>query len=171
MVGGEIMGMEGRYEMTSTSHEKDRIRVTITHRDFGKWVPEDTPQSLVKHWIEIGRRAHTSEIKASERHEAIEKRLDKIEEKLDDLSESCLKLTDLELKNSRLLSLISTALHYDIEVLKRRAESEELAHDDRNRYALFRIKEANFNSYVKRNFPLHDTESFVALSTLEREDA
>ena len=134
--------------MASTGFEKDRIRVTIFPREQANWAAKDAPQSLVKHWIELGREREKVSQLIEERtfqiDSAISKKLETLDQKIDSIQQKLDSLIHFVVQMGNLSAIASAVDQYQIELLKYKEKQGDLTFTERNQLNLCKRKEKNF---------------------------
>ena len=153
---------------TTKANQNGTFRIHIHQREIDKWLPADTPQSLLKYWIDLGRERDQAIRKMAEMAQGIEAELVNLRQSIHELRDQCERQAHLLVQATKLLAVATTPAHYQMEVIQFNSQHKELNHDERNQLALLKIKEANFDRYLKKHFPGIPSDSLLRTEIEER---
>lgn len=149
---------------SSRSSKTASIRVSIGKKELLAWGGKDVPQSIVKHWLELGRqRSETNSAIGAESRNLL-KKLDDLRREIDELRDDNRKLILLVSQMAHLLCVSSASDHYDLEVLRFKEETGiKLPPIESNKLNAYRVKGFNFQRYLNRLFPGLESDHFLSL--------
>lgn len=145
---------------TFKQNEKGGLRVNISKKEIANWVGEDVPQSMVQHWLELGRNRAETEVKFDEfTHSLQDQRLE-----IEELKDQNRKLMQLLSQTAHLLCAISTSDHYELENLRNKsAKGIALSDLEKAKLNTFKVKDFNFKRYLSILSPGIESDKFLSL--------
>ena len=149
---------------TDKPNNSGALRVGLSKKDLARWAAEDVPQSIVKHWIEIGRKEADLDEKSEQKNDELKAILQDLRADLEDLKEENRKLVLLTSQMAHLLCISSTQDHFDVENLRFKAErGADLTQPEKAKLNLFKVKDFNFRRYLSFLFPGVESDRFLTL--------
>lgn len=149
---------------TIKATESGTIRVNIGKKDLARWVGEDVPQSLVQHWIELGRQRQDIEDNADKKHQDLMHNLKDLRTEIDELRDDNRRLALLVSQVSHLLCVSSTTSHLELEELRFKSDKgASLNPSEKSKLNLFKVKDFNFRRYLSMIFPGVESDRFLSL--------
>ena len=141
--------------VTYEPRKDSTIRVNIGQRELADWVGKDVPQSMIKHWIELGRQRQDNEETVRSELAELRKMVQTLTSRVEELQDEVHRHVTLTSQLGHLIAVATSREHYDLENLRYRAEHSEgdLSAAEKRQLNAFRVKDFNFKKYLARLFP------------------
>jgi hypothetical protein len=121
------------------------------------WVPDDATQSLIKHWIEVGRereglRDHLDSELANHQ-QVVFNELKGLQSDLRTMQETLNRYTEIFTQVAHLLTVSSSLAQYELETIKFKKKRSNLSQDEQNKFNLSEMKDQLFRKLLSDLLP------------------
>lgn len=148
------------------------LRVVIKKHEILNWIPEDAPQALAKHWIEVGRERETLREQLEEQLAAQQKafiaEVQNLEREVSDLKEILKRYVEFFTQFAHVSTLTTSIDQYELETIKFKKKNGKLTQDESNKYNLSEIKDKLFRKLLNNYFP--DIEHDFLLTNFKKNE-